>query len=167
VPIIICDNCGNKFYKKLSQIKRSLKHYCSLLCQSRARRKGVMVACYLCKKEAYKTRKSLERSKNKIFFCGIGCSNKWHGEEYSRDKHPNWKTGEYSYKLILKRLTTIQKCALCETSNHKILLVHHVDQNRRNNNPSNLSWLCYNCHFLVHHYKKEKERFLKKINADH
>jgi predicted HNH restriction endonuclease len=39
-----------------------------------------------------------------------------------------------------------------------MLIVHHVDENRSNNDPENLIWLCYNCHHLVHNYQKEKAK---------
>ncbi|MBI4281264.1 HNH endonuclease [Candidatus Uhrbacteria bacterium] len=38
--------------------------------------------------------------------------------------------------------------------NNRVLLVHHIDENRKNNVLSNLVWLCRNCHFLVHKYNE-------------
>jgi predicted HNH restriction endonuclease len=39
-----------------------------------------------------------------------------------------------------------------------MLVVHHIDENRNNNNHENLIWLCYNCHHLVHNYPDEKAK---------
>lgn len=52
-------------------------------------------------------------------------------------------------------------CTLCKTEDSRILAVHHIDKNRRNNDLKNLIWLCHNCHFLVHHYDVEREKIGK------
>jgi 5-methylcytosine-specific restriction endonuclease McrA len=41
-------------------------------------------------------------------------------------------------------------CQKCGNTDLRVLLVHHIDKNRNNNNPENLQILCYNCHILVH-----------------
>lgn len=54
------------------------------------------------------------------------------------------------------------KCQICNSKIH--LLVHHIDGNRKNNNPNNLKTLCDSCHKITHHivrnfkeaYKTEK-----------
>ena len=101
------------------------------------------------------------RSKSKKHFCSVLCSNIWHGKEFSREKHPNWKGGEFSYKDALKRHDVLKQCVLCGKSDQRILAVHHVDRNRKNNKLENLMWLCHNCHFLVHHYKREGLKIMK------
>ena len=70
-----------------------------------------------------------------------------------------------SYKEILKRNSQIRKCSLCAKDDKRILIVHHIDKNRKNNRVSNLSWLCMNCHFLVHHYTEVEKVFLNKIHG--
>jgi predicted HNH restriction endonuclease len=52
---------------------------------------------------------------------------------------------------------------LCGKDDKRIIAVHHIDKNRSNNKLKNLAWLCYNCHFLVHHYSEIREKFLLKI----
>ena len=54
-------------------------------------------------------------------------------------------------------------CKRCGLDDKRVLAVHHIDQNHFNNKPENLTWLCQNCHFLVHHDKVEKQKFLAKI----
>ncbi len=167
MPIISCDFCQKNFYKKPSQIRRSIKNFCSPLCQRTARKSGVVVVCFGCKKEVYKTKKSLERSQSKKFFCSVQCSNAWHGKKYFQEKHPNWKTGKYSYKSLMMSTVRPQKCVICGIDNIKLLVVHHNNRDRQNNKLKNLTWLCYNCHFLVHHYAEEKSKLSKIINANH
>lgn len=129
---------------------------------------GTMVKCYLCDKEVYKSLVAIKRSIYKKYFCSSKCGNIWLAKQYSESNHPNWKTGEFSYKAMMKRKSLFPTCVLCIKNDPRILAVHHIDKNRQNNKQSNLAWLCYNCHFLVHHYSNESKRFLKTIkNANH
>ena len=160
VPLVNCKNCKVSFNKKPSQISRSVEHYCSLVCHHNARKTGVLVKCSECNKEIYKDRRALGRSMHKNFFCSTKCSNVLLGRKQFSENHPNWKTGEFSYKSIMKRITTNPKCVLCERVDMRILAVHHIDKDRKNNSLQNLVWLCYNCHFLVHHYQGENRRLI-------
>ena len=160
-----CDFCSKEFYKKPSQIKRSIKNFCSAKCQHRARRSGVWVKCFICKKLTYKQRKDLRNSWSNKFFCSRQCSNKWHGHEFTGDKHPNWIYGRFVYKNILLKTGMKRRCFLCGNVNKQVLVTHHIDKNRNNNKPRNLLWLCYNCHHLVHNYKEESLRLTKKLKS--
>lgn len=39
-------------------------------------------------------------------------------------------------------------CEICKSK--KTLHTHHIDKNKRNNNPKNLMRLCVNCHHQIH-----------------
>ena len=162
---VVCSYCKKRFSKKRSQIKRSLVSYCSAQCQHQARKSGRQISCRLCGKAAYKTVKSLKVSKYKEYFCSLKCSNIAKGKRSLGENHPNWITGEYSYKARLSRETARKRaCLLCDIKNPSVLAVHHIDQNRKNNVLENLAWLCHNCHFLVHHYQVEKKRLAGILN---
>jgi hypothetical protein len=159
---IICDFCSREFKKKKSQLKLSAKHYCSIHCSEQGRRKGKTIQCFTCDKLTYKSLKDLKNSKSGKYFCSQICSNVWIGKQQRAGNNPNWTGGLSSYKILLKRTKSKQVCNLCGKDNLKMLCVHHLDRNRKNNNMQNLIWLCRNCHFLVHHYKKEENRLFKK-----
>lgn len=159
---VICDFCRQKFKKKKSQLKLSIKHYCSIHCSEQGRRKGKMIECFTCNNSTYKSLKDLKNSNSGKYFCSRTCSNVWIGKQQRTENNPNWTGGLSSYKDLLKRTNTKQACVLCGKDNRKILCVHHMDRNRKNNNVRNLIWLCRNCHFLVHHYKKEANRLVEK-----
>ncbi|KKU70087.1 MAG: HNH endonuclease [Parcubacteria group bacterium GW2011_GWA2_47_21] len=161
MTVLSCDSCHCYFSRKPSQIGLAKRHFCSTYCQYKASRKGSFVRCLQCSKKVYKSLNNLKRSKSKKHFCSVLCSNIWHGKEFSREKHPNWKGGEFSYKDALKRHDVLKQCVLCGKSDQRILAVHHVDRNRKNNKLENLMWLCHNCHFLVHHYKREGLKIMK------
>jgi len=155
---VSCDLCKNKFKRKLSQISYSENHYCSSTCYNKAKRLGVYTKCANCHEPIYKTLKAVKISKNKKFFCSRQCNNIVLGQIYSRHNHPNWKGGEYSYKEYMNKQKVKKDCAMCNISIKSVLVVHHIDKNRKNNNLGNLIWLCRNCHFLVHHYQEESNK---------
>ena len=159
MPIVSCDLCGNSFYKKPSQIKGGIHNYCSSLCSHNARKSGAIINCYLCGKEVYKQHKAITKSKSKKNFCSRTCTLKWHNFEFKEENHGNWRGGEASYKKILKRSDIKVQCLLCNSIDQRILCVHHIDKNRKNNSIKNLSWLCRNCHHLVHNYKEVSINF--------
>lgn len=82
---------------------------------------------------------------------------------YIGENHPNYIEGKYTYRTVLKRKGVPQVCTYCGFDDKRVLAAHHIDENHGNNEASNLAWLCYNCHFLVHHDKVEKSKFLKKL----
>jgi len=75
--------------------------------------------------------------------------------------NPNWQDGksfeaysrDFNYKLkkrIRDRSGNI--CSICgkdKDTNGRELDVHHIDYNKKNNNPNNLIALCHDCHLLT------------------
>jgi len=162
---IICGLCSKTFPRKPSQIKRCKKSFCSRECKYKARKKGQYVDCFICKKRIYKQQKDLLESQSKKYFCSRSCSNKWHGSEFIGAKHPNWIDGRFVYKNILLKTKIANECFFCSNKNTQVLVAHHIDQNRKNNKPKNLIWLCRNCHHLVHNYKDVSLKFLDKLKS--
>ena len=158
----LCDSCGRKLIRKKSQIKLAIKHYCSRRCAEKGRRKGRDLNCFICGKLTYKSLKDLSRSQSESYFCGRNCSNVWVGKQRRASNNPNWKGGKSSYRIVMKRNGFLKKCFICGEKDSRILMVHHIDKNRENNNLNNLSCLCYNCHFLVHNYKEVSNKFIIK-----
>lgn len=75
------------------------------------------------------------------------------------ENNPRWKGGKsagYIRKLainaVLKSGRHIDICEHCGKLETKInfIDIHHIDRNRKNNNPENLIVLCRNCHRLLH-----------------
>jgi hypothetical protein len=160
MPIRVCKICSTDFYAKPNHIKKGWGKYCSPACQHIGRKNGKHVMCFICKKEVYRKLQALKRSKSQKYFCSKSCQTIWRNQEFVGSKHANWKHGKASYKSVLSRHHIPQKCVLCKTVDSRVLAVHHIDENHYNNNLSNLSWLCHNCHHLVHHDSVEKQKFL-------
>ncbi|MEK7477764.1 MAG: HNH endonuclease [Patescibacteria group bacterium] len=165
MPIVKCAICAKNFYTKPSWIKSGGGKYCSIKCSAWSKRRGLVVGCFICNKEVYKSLEDLKNSKSKNYFCSKKCSLRWNTSLHMGADSPNWRGGKSSYKNILSRDKIEKVCILCGKDNYKILSAHHIDQNRNNNDITNLTWLCQNCHFLVHHYDLEKKK-LSKLHAN-
>lgn len=150
MAVASCKVCSKSFNAKPSWIKKGDGKYCSRQCSDKGRRTGKMIFCFLCSKETYKPKKLFSRSER--HFCSKKCSVTWHNAEFSKEKHGNWRHGTFAYRRILERAGVFPRCALCNLTDKDILLVHHIDKDRKNNKLRNLVWLCHNCHHLVHNY---------------
>ena len=160
---VYCEVCKKEFKTKLFWLKKGWGKFCSSACQYKARRKGKVIPCHICGKERYKTQKQLKGSKSGLFFCGKNCQTKWRNQVFVGAKHANWIDGAHAYRSVLGRNKVKEVCTLCETRDKRILAVHHLDRDHKNNEVANLAWLCHNCHFLVHHDTKEGARFLRRF----
>jgi hypothetical protein len=151
MPWLNCLKCTKIFYAKPRHIKIGWGKFCSPICSYSAMKTGEYFACEICTKKIYRTKLDIQRSKSKKFFCNKSCFAIWKNENVLRgDKNGNWKDGENAYRSMMLRHKTEPICSDCGISNLKVLVVHHLDQNRKNNIISNLRWLCRNCHYLVH-----------------
>ncbi|KKM82780.1 hypothetical protein LCGC14_1316190, partial [marine sediment metagenome] len=65
--------------------------------------------------------------------------------------HPNHYNGGVSIYRSAAFRTYEPKCDKCGYDKHiPVMVVHHIDHNRDNNDVSNLQILCRNCH-IEHH----------------
>jgi len=129
-----CKLCSKEFCAKPSWIKKGHGIYCSAHCHHSDARTGKTVTCHVCGKETYKTQKALKGSKSGKFFCGKSCQTIWRNGTYVRELHPNWKGGAHSYRLEMLKLDPKPSCTLCKTEDVRVLAVHHIDEDRTNNN---------------------------------
>lgn len=74
--------------------------------------------------------------------CSHSCSNTYFR---SNKDHPNWKESRYRTTCFAYHK---KECVVC--GEDKIVAVHHHDENRDNNDPSNLIPLCPTHHHYVH-----------------
>ena len=158
-----CQKCRAVFFAKPNWVRMGMAKFCSRTCTQLARRTGKIVNCHQCGLEVYKSGKDLRKSKSKNYFCTKKCSLTWHNADRFGSKHQNWKFASFAYKSRMRRSAQKEVCVLCQSHDSRILAVHHIDQNRKNNQLKNLAWLCHNCHFLVHHYPLYKQKFDKRM----
>jgi hypothetical protein len=127
----------------------------------------------------------LEKTKEKISATMKGRpawnKGKYHSEETKvkiseankNEKHWNWQNGKsfepYSidWKETLRR--SIRKrdkyiCQICTIPQTDIAFdVHHIDYNKRNNNPDNLITLCHSCHSKTNLNRENWIKFFMEI----
>ncbi len=160
IMLVKCKTCKKEFSVKPFWVKNGGGIYCSLTCKYEGTRNGKIMPCFICGKQKYKTLKQIKRSKSGKFFCDKSCQTIWRNQEFIGPKHANWKTGRNAYRSVLTRHKVPKICLVCKSKDERILAVHHIDHDRLNNKLSNLTWLCHNCHFLVHHDNVERKRFI-------
>lgn len=158
MPHVDCQICSRTFYARPGHLKVGWGKFCSRRCQFQGQKNGINVKCATCGELVYRTPKNFKHSKSKAFFCDKSCFATWKNQHLIvGEKHSNWKYGENAYRNIMKRSGAVQVCRMCGIKDFRVLLVHHVDGNRKNNDLKNLIWLCHNCHFLEHvHNRKGK-----------
>ncbi len=160
MPYKNCLICNEKFYTKPNWIKLGWGKYCSRKCSSINQLKGKPMACFMCNKETYKSPKQLVRSKSGKFFCSKSCQTLWRNTVlYVGRNNKHWKTGESTYRAQMTKNKEMI-CHMCGLTDKRVLVVHHLDRHRSNNELENLVWLCCNCHYLVHH----DQELLEKLN---
>ena len=151
MPQTKCINCTKVFHAKSSHLKIGWGKYCSQACSYQKKKTGKFFSCSACKKELYRNKLEIKRSKSERFFCDKSCFAIWKNTHVLLgEKNGNWKNGENSYRQLMLRNNIKPICENCGINNLKVLVTHHIDENRKNNMISNLKWLCRNCHYLVH-----------------
>ena len=102
--------------------------------------------CPVCNSK-FETRIGIRKEK---VTCSHSCSNTYFR---SGDKNGNWSDDSYRTTCFLYHK---KECIICSES--KIVTVHHLDENRKNNSPDNLVPLCPTHHQYWHSkYKTEVE----------
>lgn len=159
-----CKVCGDKFYAKPFSIKRGWGIYCSAVCHYKDMMTGKKKTCDICGAMFYRDLGKLGRSKSGKFFCSKSCQAKWRNTEFSGPKHKLWKGGQHTYQRIMAKKGGRKICRLCDENDTRVIAIHHIDEDRKNNMLGNLAWLCHNCHHLVHCDSLEKRRLFKASN---
>ena len=155
-----CKLCLKKFLTKPYYVKNGWGKFCSSKCHYLSMKTGKFVSCDQCKTKIYRNNTKINRSKSGKFFCSKSCQTKWRNKYFSGEKHANWVQGESTYRNVLMKSNVMQICRRCGKNDKRILVAHHIDKNRKNNDKNNLMWLCCNCHFLIHYDKLEEQKLL-------
>lgn len=163
MPIINCKICSKLFYARPRHVSKGQGVYCSIRCKGIGTQKRTYLNCAICAKLVSKIPTQIKRSKSGKFFCSKSCQTVWRNKEFSGDKSKVWRGGFSRYRKILEENKSKKECRLCLTTDKRILAAHHIDENHKNNNPENLTWLCHNCHYLAHHDTLEKQKLLTKV----
>jgi len=151
-PVVICEYCGKEFAPTWANAR-----YCSRECLFDSMKRGKLVRCRICSKEFYAPMTVLKNNRAKV--CSLECKKKLISFYMRGEKHPHWTGGRkdgYPQSEWTKQLREeIKKrdnmtCQKCGESN-AMLIVHHLDGNKNNCAPINLTTLCRKCHSHIHY----------------
>ena len=140
---IECVVCGAEF--KIKLYRWSTAKYCSNTCKSKAMTHpgSGFVACVICGK--------MHRRRAAHMGYRHTCSLRCRGLA-DRTESPASKDFSSSTRRWLKRRKMLNCCGRCGYDDHPgILVIHHTDRDRTNNDIGNLEVLCPNCHALEHY----------------
>ena len=119
----------------------------------------MIVNCKNCGVEINRRPVNLKRSKSGNLYCSKSCAvsnnNKIHRQG---ENHPNYRTGIGSYRNR-KLKESLGICENCSIDDKRVLQVHHIDGNRKNNKLENLKLVCANCHLIEHYRDVEKSGY--------
>ena len=163
-----CQFCQAPFDARLTEVNRGNAHFCSRKCvrlnirAERAKARIPNATCAYCHKRFYKVLSKQRRSHSGLFFCcrvHKDMAQRIGGIKEIQPAH--YGTGNWSrtYRNIAFRHHPPQ-CKYCGYSRYKeVLEVHHIDEDRDNNNPSNLEVVCPTCHVEQHFLRRTGKHF--------
>lgn len=138
-PIIknICKSCKIEFISKKHKTKK--QDFCSRECAKIGNKTGKILKCEKCKIKFYCPKNLLYKRK----YCSNTCKIK-HWNEISLKNEMPGTYRQNAWKVYEK------KCYDCGISDERILVIHHIDGNRKNGKIENLIPVCHNCHCIRH-----------------
>lgn len=80
------------------------------------------------------------------------CNHEWIPRLENPRECPKCKSYLWNRKIDFK---SIRKCEVCKRHFHK-LVCHHIDGNPKDNSPSNMIFICEDCHKYIHIKERKK-----------
>ena len=148
----VCLECKTEFIERLVPAQKTKPKYCSRACFNDSRRNRIVVVCDQCGVEFDRAPNKLKNSKHGKTFCSREC------KDYAQsflgncpDIHPPHydANNPHDYRQVAFREFPNQ-CVDCGIDIKYMLIVHHIDGDRVNNDLSNLEIVCPNHHILRH-----------------
>ena len=156
-----CLNCNKEFLVLEKEIRRGNGKFCSRKCSGENRSKTYVrprpnCVCAQCSTKFYRNNSKQKNSKSGLFFCERSCKDKAQRLDGIADIQPShYGNGHSHYRKIAFR-SKDKCCEGCGYNNYPILVVHHNDRDRTNNNITNLKILCPSINCFKNKYNEEK-----------
>jgi ribosomal protein L37E len=133
MPVIICKNCGK-------EVIAHSKDLCTT-CYKKILWQPKLTVCKRCGRE---------RPHHAKGFCA-GC----YQSVFRLDENKAWNY-QKDHKISVEEYKELtKKCIICGFD--KVVELHHLDENKKNNSKENLIGLCPNHHKMLHNFKFRKE----------
>lgn len=167
----LCEECGREYLVARSRYedKGIRYHFCSNACYQKSigRSKHIITTSYIhtCDNCGKIFKGSRKRTKTGLFFCSNACSNACSAAYQKGDKSPAYKGGAFNNGYRVDKIDGKYKLrhrAIMEKHLGRKLtrseVVHHKDENRLNNDISNLQLMTKSEHDRYHADKRAEER---------
>ena len=161
-----CVVCGKEYEIDVKRYNQKLKDhtafYCSDLCRSH--KGSVLCNCATCGKKMWKHKSEIAKSLTGNVYCSRSCANTNNNRLFkSGESHPTYNGANYRQRAFDEYPHRCVSCGYDE--DERILEVHHIDEDRGNNDINNLCILCPNCHRKItyHFYELLEDFSLKRI----
>lgn len=137
----VCKLCSKIFISK--KTPSQTQTFCSRQCSAKQKKNGIHIKCKECSEIFYITPHRCKETKTRGKFC----SNKCRLINWNRSSMIKQKPGMYRVNAWR---TYEEKCHDCGNKDKRVLIIHHIDGNRKNGKIENLIPVCHNCHCLRH-----------------
>ncbi len=153
---IICNNVWESSPQNCIYASKIRNGRCQYCYKKECEKKNYTLYCANCGKKIARTECEVQKNKSGFFYCSKECGNKHKNKIRYSNKN---KIDEYkNYRLKAFHIYE-HKCALCEwDEDERVLEVHHINENRKDNSIENLIILCPICHkyLSLHIYSLHK-----------
>lgn len=110
--------------------------------------------CSYCYKTFEKLKSTMKNNQSGLVFCCKECGNRYKSLQQKMNNGSNYRRNAFEYYEHC--------CKICGyREDERILEVHHIDENRLNNDINNLIILCPNCHKKLTLHLNSIEELLK------
>ena len=161
---LLCLDCNFLWTTKAGNILYSSDnvkhHHCPNCIKIKNEQAKIITQCAFCQKDIVRFKSDIAKSKSGLCYCSKECGNRHKNE--LRKQSGEWdNSGNYRKKAFD---VFEHKCAICGwKEDERVLEVHHINENRNDNDINNLIILCPICHkkLTLHLYKLNNNNLIK------
>ena len=161
-PVIVhCLECDYSWSTFAQNIIYGNNHECPN-CGNHSKQMNVF-HCENCGKEIIRRNSDITKNKSGYFYCSRQCGNEYKNK--IKVENVDWNNSIWSYRRRAFEKYE-HKCCVCGwAEDERILEVHHIDEDRSNNEISNLCIICPICHrkITLGYYKLTEDFTLVEI----
>lgn len=142
-PILLhCNDCGYDWSTIAGCVLYGDKHEC-INCGVHKKQINIFY-CANCGKELNRRDSDIKKNKSGYFYCSRECGNEH--KNIIREENGEWDNSPWSYRRRALETYEHQCCVCGWAEDDRILEVHHIDEDRSNNDINNLCIICPICH---------------------
>ena len=146
-----CRQCGEEFFVPKHRLEKA--RFCSKKCSSTAKSQAASITaeCAQCGKTLIRKQSRMLNSKSGLLFCDRTCkeaAQRIGGVVAIQPSHYGTTKTDYRETALRGKLAKCEVCGYSEVP--EVLVVHHIDVDRTNNEELNLQVLCPTCHAVIH-----------------